>query len=200
MSRSQFHEDRRARRLGAKPACRLARAWTLAMAVMAAAAAGEPAKEYQVKAAFIYNFIKFTEWPAEAQPEAGAPITIGIVGTNPFGDDLAQMVKNKPINGHPVAVRACATAEELKGCHVAFISNVPEAQVDAAVALAREACVLTVGESDAFAKAGGMIRFAMDKDKVRFEINAGSASEAKIRISAQLQKLASAVHGVPPNK
>src|SRR5205085_7594625 len=102
----------------------LAGAW-LAIALtggLAVHAQETPPSEYQLKAAFLYNFAKFVEWPAAAFPEPATPFTIGVIGENPFDDQLEQTVRNKNINGHAFSVRQIRSLSEVKSCHILFIS------------------------------------------------------------------------------
>src|SRR6058998_4115286 len=81
-----------------------------------------PPSEYQVKAAFLFNFAKFVEWPPQAFPDPASPFTIGVVGDNPFGDDLERTLRNKAVNGHPIAAKQVKAPSELRTCHILFIS------------------------------------------------------------------------------
>src|SRR5687768_16175945 len=78
--------------------------------------------EYQLKAAFIFNFAKFVQWPAEAFASLNSPLLIGVFGENPFGRDLEQAVSGKVVNNHPIAVKPCRALDEAKKCHVLFFS------------------------------------------------------------------------------
>ena len=157
-------------------------------------AGAEPVtKEYQLKAAFIYNFAKFVEWPARTFPEEESPIVIGVLGTNPFGEELRAVVRDRRINGRPIAVKQFATAAAAKGTHLMFVSA-GESGRYAKLKDSLDPAVLTVGESDAFARAGGTIVFRIKDNKLRFEINMKSAAKGELKVSAQLQKLATAIH------
>jgi hypothetical protein len=150
-------------------------------------------KEDQIKAAFVYNFTKFVEWPAASFPEKDAPIVMGVFGKNPFGQELHEAIKDRKVNGRALALRTIHRLEDIRAVHLLFIPAAADAQLAEVTEKLKGASVLTVGESDAFANAGGMIRFVLEGDKVRFEINMDSAEQAGLKISAQLQKLARAV-------
>jgi hypothetical protein len=152
------------------------------------------AKEYKVKAAFIYNFAKFVEWPAQKLADDGAPIVIGVLGPNPFGDELENALKGRQINGRPVVVRQFDNVEAAKAAHLLFVSLNDESKLRKAL---KEYGVLTVGQSESFARNGGIITFTFEDDKLRFEINIGAAEQAGLKISAQLQKLAKNVRKGP---
>ncbi len=157
--------------------------------------AGVPVlSEHQVKAAFLYNFTRFLEWPAQRFAGDGAPIVIGVFGKNPFGAELQEIARNHKVNGRDVVMKEIATVEEAGTVHVLFFSAAEDGHVVETLAALKGASVLTVGESEKFSAAGGMITFVREADKVRFEINADSAEQAGLKISAQLLKLAKSVH------
>lgn len=156
----------------------------------AAQAQETPPSEYQLKAAFLYNFAKFVEWPPEAFPEATAPFIIGVLGDNPFGGELARTVNNKTINGHPFTVKEGKAVYELKTCHILFISKSEKKQLPEIMNVLGAASVLTVSEVDRFLRSGGMINFVMEGKKVRFEIHDEAAKRAGLRISSKLMNLA----------
>ena len=177
----------------------LVRVVTLA-AVLAAAAArparAEPEKqltEYQVEAAFLYHFAKYVTWPPRAFAAADDPIVIGILGDDPFGDDLDQAVlREKPVQGRALRVMRSRTPADLARCHILFISGSEQPRLRQHLeALERaRSSALTVGESKDFLDAGGAIRFVVEKNKVRFEIAARAAERAGISISSKLLSLA----------
>src|SRR5204862_8308834 len=114
--------------------------------------AGEPAsKEYQVKAAFLYNFAKFVEWPAQSFPDAGTPIVIGVLGESPIGDELNRL-KERRINGRSIAIRQIQSAAGARGIHILFVS----AGEDGRFASMKDGlgATLTAGESDSFLRRG----------------------------------------------
>jgi len=146
--------------------------------------------EFQLKAAFIFNFAKFVEWPAEAFPTPASPFVIGVIGDNPFDDILRQTILNKQINGHPFRVAQCKTLADLKSCHILFISLSERKRLADILRSIRGASVLTVSDLDHFLPAGGMIHFLMEGNKVRFAINDAAAKEVGLRISSKLLNLA----------
>lgn len=168
-----------------------------AVLTMAAGSLGHAAdavtKEYKLKAAFIYNFAKFVEWPASSFPNAGSPIVIGILGGNPFGEELSNTVKDRRIRGRSLEIRHVGTAAQAKGTQVLFVGAGEERNFGS-IRNALGAGVLTVGESPQFAKQGGTINFLQQGNKLRFEINMADANRRGLKVSAQLQKLATTIH------
>jgi hypothetical protein len=146
-------------------------------------------EEYEVKAAFIYNFSKFIEWPTQALPKEGEPFVIGLLGRNPFHDHLKNLQK-ECVQGHSIAVRSYETIEEVKGCHILFISQSEEKRINAIVKTLSGTQILTVSDMDGFLKNGGMICFRMNDQKVQFTINRSAMLSAGLKPSSELLKLA----------
>ena len=147
--------------------------------------------EYQLKAAFLYNFGKFVSWPARDFGSNNAPLVIGVFEDNPFHDDLKNMIAGKNINRHPVVFRLVAALADAKSCHILFVSA--SAQKDAAniIGTLHGANVLTVTENMThFAQSGYTVDFVMEESKVRFEINDAAAVQAGLSISSKLMALA----------
>jgi hypothetical protein len=147
-------------------------------------------REYQVKAAMIYNFAQFVEWPATAFEQPDSPLVISVVGANPFGQVLEELVAGKTVGGRKIKVRFDPTVEGIGPCHVLFVPASQDADRVRIIQGVAAKPLLTVGETDAFLHAGGIIRFYAEDNKVRFEINPEAAQHAKITISAKLLKLA----------
>lgn len=152
------------------------------------------AREYKVKAAFIYNFAKFVEWPAQKLGSDSAPLVIGVLGSNPFGDELENALKGRQINGRGIVVRQFDDVEAAKAAHLLFVSVNDETKLRKAL---KEYGVLTIGQSESFTRNGGIITFTFEHDKLGFEINVGAAEQAGLKVSAQLQKLAKSVRKGP---
>lgn len=148
--------------------------------------------EYQVKAAFLYNFGKFVEWPQSSAPPS--VFTICVLGKDPFGAVLDELIKDKSIQGRKLAVRRPGRVEDAGGCQILFISSSEDARLPHILEVVRGSSVLTVGEAERFARRGGMIKFRLEGGKVRFEINPDAAAQAGLTISSQLLKLATIVH------
>jgi hypothetical protein len=150
-------------------------------------------KEYQLKAAFLYNFTKFVEWSSPSLATPGSPITIGVFGTNPFGEELENIVRNRKVNGHGIIVKRVQTVAGVRGVHLLFVPASEDARLLEVRESLQDSNTVTVGESDAFARSGGMITFVIDGDRVRFDINIAAANASSVKLSAQLQKLARSI-------
>lgn len=172
-------------------------AWLLAvslwMLVSPGAAAQSPvANEYEVKAAFIYNFIRFVEWPAARFESADAPYLVCVAGGNPFGTALDEVLADRTAGDRAIQTRSIAVIDPTaSACHVTFV-GAPERDI-AAAAANNHPGVLTVGEGIGFAEAGGIIALTVADRKVRFAINVKRAEMAGLRISSQLLRLAEIV-------
>ncbi len=150
------------------------------------------ATEYQVKAAFLFNFAKYVTWPAHAFPDATAPIRIGILGEDPFQNDLAEVVAGQKWEGRAFEIAHGSRAEDLASCQVIFISDSEQSRMTQHLAALRKARspALVVGNDASLLSSGGMIRFVMERNKVRFEINLGNANTAGLNLSSKLLSLA----------
>jgi hypothetical protein len=149
-----------------------------------------PPTEYQLKAAFLFNFAKFVEWPPAAFASNTSPIVIGVLGQNPFHDDLAQMVRNKTIDNHPLVIQEFRALAEATNCHILFVSTSEKDRLPEILKALKGASVLTVGEMDHFTESGGMINFVIKENKIRFQINSDQAAKAGLKISSKLMSLA----------
>ncbi len=157
---------------------------------VALAAADEPSREYRIKAAFIYNFAKFTHWPDSSFPDVTAPLEFCVFGEDPFGGAL-DAIAGKTIRGRVVAVRRVASVEAGAACHLLFISDSEARRLTGILKSLRGRPVLTIADMPDFARAGGIINLKTNQDdKVRFEINVGTAKRAGLKISSKLLNLA----------
>lgn len=161
--------------------------------LLVAAGRAQTTDEYHVKAAFIYNFAKFVEWPPQAFKGRADPITICILGKDPFGDALTQAVNGKAIEGKPFFVREIPDAQHAAGCHILFIVGSERKRLRSILDALRGAAVLTVGETDGFASEGGIINFKIDAGRVRLQINIDAAEHARLSISSKLLSLSEIV-------
>jgi len=167
--------------------------WLCAATVLLGAAIrvrAEPADtEHQVKAAFLFNFAQFIEWPPSAFTNTNAPICIGILGADPFGESLDATVRDETIHGRTLVVRSSRKIEDLKDCQMIFISRSEKKNLDEIFAALKGKPVLTVGETEGFAERGGGINFYRDGNKVRFEINPAVTRQNGLRVSSELLSL-----------
>lgn len=146
-------------------------------------AAQAPSLEYRVKAAYLYNFTRYAEWPAATDDH---PLTICVAGRNVFGTALDDLVRDETVNGRPVTAKVILEPEP--GCHVLFIPD--GAALPAYMRAVRTSPVLTVGETPDFFAEGGIIRFVREGTNVRFEIDQQAAERVGIRLSSRLLRLA----------
>jgi hypothetical protein len=168
--------------------------WLLA----ACAWGAEPvSKEYQLKAAFLYNFTKFVDWPPNRFATTNEPFVIGVLGSNPFGAELAKAVQGRTHNGHAFVVTNLTEISAATNVHLLFVPKGQEPALTGQPGATQAAAVLTVGESEAFTAAGGIITFTTEADKIRFEVNLSAAEQGGVKISSKLLQLAKVVRPKP---
>jgi hypothetical protein len=179
---------------------KLHRAVVIAAALLAFAAAAPsgaqapPAPtEYQVKAVFLFNFSQFVDWPAASFADGRSPLVIGVLGSDPFGATLDEIVRDETVNGRPLAVRRYQSVEQIDACHILFIDRSQDAQLDAVFGALKDRSVLTVGDFEGFARRGGIIRFVTVGNKIRMRVNLTAAQQAKLTISSKLLRPAQIV-------
>ena len=153
--------------------------------------------EYQVKAAFLYNFAKFVEWPPGTVTKSNDAIAICIIGQNPFGSTLEDMVQGKRIGDRSFVVRRLPDTLQAKGCEILFIGAGEWKRARALLDVLRGAPILTVGETDDFTSFGGVIAFQLEGPRVRIQIDLEAADRAKLRISSKLLNLAAIARKQP---
>jgi hypothetical protein len=153
--------------------------------------AAEPAAdEYRVKAAFLLNFAKFIEWPAEAFKSPGDPLAICVLGQNPFGSALEDLIRDKTVANRPFVVREVSNAQQAGKCQMVFISSSERKRLHSFLEDLKGRSILTVGEADDFTANGGVINFKLKDSRVRIEIDPAAAERAKLHISSKLLSLA----------
>ncbi|MBN1931851.1 MAG: YfiR family protein [Desulfobacterales bacterium] len=150
-------------------------------------------REYLVKAAFLYNFAKFVDWPIEVFEDEHAPIYLCILGKNPFDDDVIQSIENKTVDGRKLLVETSKHAKDHSKCHILFISRSMEKEAKQILTDIKDRPVLTVSDIAEFTSLGGIIEFIVINNKIRFEINIDSARHAGLKISSHLLKMAKIV-------
>jgi hypothetical protein len=176
------------RRRLVRRSCLAAIVTLLCFAMTGFAAENGSNREYEIKAAYLYNFIHYVDWPTNAFPP-GDTITIGVAGDNPFGPALDPL-NGKMIKGRKLAVKKVTTAAERKACQILFISPSERARLPELLAELKDAKVLTVSETEGFAERGGIINFVEERNRIRFEINPEAARRTGFTISSELLKLA----------
>ncbi len=150
-------------------------------------------REYQVKAAFLFNFTQFVEWPADALGGTSAPFVIGILGENPFGNYLRQIVAGESLNGHPLIIQEYKNVDEIKSCHILFINPAEISHMSEIITALKGRNILTVSDAANFIQSGGMIRLVTSNNKIRIQANPAKAKEADLTISSKLLGVADIV-------
>jgi hypothetical protein len=156
-------------------------------------AAQQSSPEYQIKAVFLYNFTQFVEWPASAFSDKQEPFVIGVLGEDRFGKYLDETVSGEKISTHPLVVKRFHNVEEVKDCHIIFLSEPMTEDMDKVINYLKGKNILTVSDASEFIKSGGMIKFFNENDKIKIRINLEAAKEANLVISSKLLRLAEVV-------
>lgn len=169
----------------------------LAFAWPRVAAATEPISEYALKAAFVFHFTQFVDWPDSAFSDAAAPFVIGVLGDNPFGESLAELVEDETFHGRRIVVWHGEKLAESKGCQILFISRSEEAHLERVLDTVHGGNVLTVGDIEGFSAQGGVIGFEVREKRLRLKINVAHAKASGLVISSKLLRQAD-VEGTEP--
>jgi len=151
----------------------------------------EPAGEYEIKAAFLYKFFSFVQWPEDT---GGATECIGIIGRDPFGTHLDQAVKGRWFNGRKLVVLRSKNGQDLGSCRIAFISSSERKDV-ASILRKLPPTVLTVGDMPEFCERGGIVGFELSEQRVRIRINLEAALRGRLQVSSRLLSVAKVVAG-----
>jgi hypothetical protein len=146
------------------------------------------ATEYQVKAAFLYNFTKFLEWPPAAIGSPSEPFVVGILGADPFGTHLTEIVAGESAFGKPIVIRHFSEPASMSACHILYI-NLPGRTAEAVKALYGKP-VLTVSDDPDFCANGGIMRFFPENEMIRLEISPTAAKASNLIISSKLMRIA----------
>ena len=170
--------------------------WLLAaiflVLVVPALPAAVPARESEVKATLLFNFCHFVEWPAGAFADSSAPFVIGILGRDPFGRFIDDLVKGEKSHGRSIEVRRFARLEEMTEVHLLYVSPSEQTRIRGIIAALRGRPLLLTGEEakPGFTRFGGMIEFTTDGQNLKLRINLDEARKAGLAISARLLRLA----------
>jgi hypothetical protein len=151
--------------------------------------------EYEVKAAFIYQFIKFVEWPDGVFKNPADPVVIGVLGDEPFDAVTGKTVRNKTVRGRKLTVRRIKSGEKPSTCHVLFCAASTAKDMPRILKSLEGSGILTIGDAEGLARQGLMINFVMTNDQVHFEINVKAAKRAGFEFSSKLLNLAAIVGG-----
>jgi hypothetical protein len=189
--RSRAPHRRKGRALLAPGTSTILRVFLLGIVALSFAGAEEPRlEEYQVKAVFLFNFAKFVEWPTAAFKNSDDPFEICILGRNPFGSQLEDVVRGKTIGNRKFVVRTVSSAQQADMCHVIFVSGSEQKRLQSLMNDLKASGALTVGESPDFLDDGGVVNFKIKDARVRIEINPDRAERAQLHISSKLLSLA----------
>jgi hypothetical protein len=154
---------------------------------------GQSATEYEIKAAYLFNLLKFVEWPEVSPADAQTKWVIGIVGNSPIGDELTKLVESKNILGRELQVKTFQATDNLRVCNILFISDSEKKHLPAILAALRGSSVMTVADMEHFIDAGGMVQFVVEDARVRISIDVGATGRARLKVSSKLLVLARAV-------
>lgn len=143
-------------------------------------------QEYDLKAAFLFHFAQFVDWPADALPEGNSPFTIGILGHDPFGKSLDEIVANETVEGHKLLVRRFQHVDQVDSCHILFIDPSESSRMDQILSRLKGRSILTVGETKDFALRSGVIGFVLSEKRLRLAVNLAAANAARLTISSKL--------------
>ncbi len=157
-------------------------------------------REYQIKAAFLFNFAQFVLWPATVFTNNTQPFQIGVLGDNPFGKALEETVRGETIQGRPIVIVQSSHAEKLAGCQILFVNKSEAAHFGDVFSKLDSKPVLTVSEDPGFIQHGGVINFYRDGPKVRFELNPDAAEKNGLKLGSDLLSVGKIVHSEAPTK
>jgi hypothetical protein len=159
----------------------------IALCFLSTVTLAQSTSEYQVEAAFLYNFTKFVEWPGDAFASVNSPLQICVLGHDPFGSDFEQLIVDKTVDGHRIELAHPDGVPQARACQILFIASSQKQQILLGL---KGASVLTVGDTAGFVQMGGMINFVLDDNRVRFEINLKATELAHLKLSARLLTVA----------
>lgn len=172
-----------------------------ALILCAAVLQAQSVSEYEIKAAFLYKFASFVQWPAAlpgSPPAAAGPMCIGVLGADRFGSFLDQVVSGKLVGGRAFTVERLHSAGQALHCEIVFISSSEQGRMSEILSMLRDKPVLTVSELPGFCEKGGLINLKVVNSAVRFEINVAAAERAGLRFSSKLLSLATIVAEANP--
>jgi YfiR/HmsC-like len=150
----------------------------------------EMQREYAIKSVFLYNFCQFIDWPDEAFESPSAPLVIGVFGEDPFGSLLEEAVQGETLRGRAIRIQRYRRPEDTKQCHLLFVSRSEAARLEAILNPLRGRSIVTVGETENFLAAGGMIALITTQNRVRLRINPAPIRAANLVVSSKLLRVA----------
>jgi len=151
--------------------------------------------EYQIKAAFLYNFAKFITWPTNSFPQSDSPMILAVLGEDPFGPALQQTLTGKSVDGHPIQIVYARRGEIVTNCHILFVSRSEKDRLVPVLKSVARRSVLTVSDFEPFAQSGGMINLFLQGKAIRFQINPNATERAGFKVSSKLGGLGVIVRG-----
>jgi len=175
----------------------VARWWLYASIVIAALApmlaGAATAREYQIKAVFLFNFTQFVIWPSGSFASAHAPLVIGVLGPDPYGSYLDETTRGEKVDGRPLVVERYRRVEDVANCHVLFVSSAGAGSMADTLAQLKGRSILTVTDTDAAGGQGGIIRFFTENSHIRLRIDLPAAKAAGLEISSKLLRAAEVI-------
>lgn len=178
------------RAIAARP---LRRWFALLLVATGLAGAAAPVSEFQLKSVFLFNFAQFVEWPSSALPRDNAPFVIAVLGRDPFGTTLDDVVRGEAVNGHPLAVERYRSAAEIRACQILFIPAAELAHLEEILAAVKGRSVLTVTDADGPAPPGVVIGLVKRDNRIRLRIDLQAAKASNLTISSKLLRPAEIV-------
>lgn len=172
----------RLRKLTAAAAC--------LFALLAGPLRAAPPTEYALKSVFLYNFCRFIEWPSAAFASTDEPLTIGIVGEDPFGSLLNEAISGETYHGRPIRIEHYRNARDIRRCQLLFVSRSESAHAAEILNAVAGKNIVTVGEDEAFIDKGGMIALTAEQNRVRLRINPATLRSANVEVSSKLLRVA----------
>lgn len=154
-----------------------------------------PLSEYRVKAALLFKFVRYSDWPAAVFVDASSPYVVGVAGRDPFGKDLEKVFESKTVKGRKFLIKRVSTEQEMRACHLLFVASSERRRSADLLKKLVGVPVLTVGESSDFLDQGGMINLLLKDESVRFDINLEPARRAGLKLDANLLTVAASVRG-----
>jgi hypothetical protein len=146
--------------------------------------------EHMIKAAYLLNFARLIEWPRDAFANTDTPMTIGLLGSDPFGQALDLTVEGKKITNRPIAIKRLQWGQDLRQCQIVFLSSGDSHRITELAARLAGLPILIVGETTGLATRGATINFRVEDDRVRFDVNVDAAKRARLTISSQVLRVA----------
>jgi hypothetical protein len=151
----------------------------------------------EIRAAFVFNFAKFTEWPMQAYTDAGSPLTACFMGADDVRAAFQTISTGKALSGRFLESRAVKSAADLRNCQVLYVDSPSSPAVKDALKNARQRDALAIGTSEDFLASGGMLRLQIENNRMRFDVNVGAIGRTKIKLSSKLLALARTVVDLP---